>query len=566
MLVFASASVAATPTSDIGSPAGPLTHIYLGNDLSCQIEHTGDTQLEFFPPDTIPGDCGSFLQAGAALYGPDFNAHGGTATGSLNGGAGDTPFTAVNQSAVTGSGTSSSPRQVVTTADAGGSGLHVSQTDSYIDGNEFYRTDLTVSNSTEVPFTATIFHAGDCFLQNSDEGFGWFDGGASNGIFCTQNANNSPTGRILGFQPLTGGSHYTESFYATVWSQITAAGTQFPDACDCTTSQDNGAGLSWPVTVPAGGSTTVSFFSTFSPTGSTADQQITARGVPVSATEGRPFTGAVATFTDPDTAATPAEYSASISWGDGTTSSGTITGTGGAFTVGGTHTYAEEGSHTTSVTITDVDNPGITATVSAPVTVIDAALHGTGVNVKSKNPFNGKVASFTDDDPNGTVSDYTASISWGDGSTSTGTVTTGFNVSGQHKYKKAGKYTVTVTIKDVGGSTVTVTSTITIPSNKPAARRGTARLTGVPAACTLRGFRVQVKGKRISAVNFVLGSNRLKSRTVKKGKQYSTVVSLSPGKHQLTVKVKFTKSSHTRTRTFHATVSGCRVPTPKFTG
>jgi hypothetical protein len=440
----------------------------------------------------------------------------------------------------------------------------MSQTDSYVDGNEFYRTDVTVSNSTASPLTATLFHAGDCFLQDSDVGFGWYDSGIQS-IFCSENANNSPPGRILGFQPLTPGSHYTEAFFDTVWSQITAGGTQFPDTCDCTTAEDNGAGLSWPTTVPAGGSTTVSFFSTFSPTGVAADQLITAAGVSgFSATEGAAATGPVATFHDPDTSATAGEYSASINWGDGATSAGTITGSGGDFSVSGTHTYAEEGSFTISVTITDVDNPGNNATVSTPATVKDAALHATGITASSKNPFNGTVANFTDDDPAGTVSDYTASINWGDGSTSGGTIATGFKVNGNHKYSKTGTYKVTVTIKDAGGSTVTVTSTITIKATVVA--HGTARLTGIPGACTLRGFRVRIKGKLISSVTFVLGGSRLHTRVVHKGSQYSAVISLSPGKHRLTVKVRFRGSSHTHSRTFHRTVSGCRIPVPKFTG
>jgi hypothetical protein len=57
---------AATPFKDIASP-GPLTHIYLGDELSCQVAHTADTFLEFFPPSTIPGDCGTFVAVGASL-------------------------------------------------------------------------------------------------------------------------------------------------------------------------------------------------------------------------------------------------------------------------------------------------------------------------------------------------------------------------------------------------------------------------------------------------------------------------------------------------------------------
>jgi hypothetical protein len=67
------------------------------------------------------------------------------------------------------------------------------------------------------------------------------------------------------------------------------------------------------------------------------------------------------------------------------------------------------------------------------------------------------VAGLTDADPNGTVSDYTATIDWGDISTSSGTVSGPnggpFTVSGSHSYATTGTFTITVSIADVGGST-----------------------------------------------------------------------------------------------------------------
>jgi hypothetical protein len=69
-----------------------------------------------------------------------------------------------------------------------------------------------------------------------------------------------------------------------------------------------------------------------------SEQPITATGQAVTATEGQSFSGTVATFTDPDTNATASEYSATIDWGDGNTSTGTISGSGGSFSVSGSHT------------------------------------------------------------------------------------------------------------------------------------------------------------------------------------------------------------------------------------
>ena len=83
---------------------------------------------------------------------------------------------------------------------------------------------------------------------------------------------------------MTPGSNYYEEFYTTVWSYISTQ-APFPDTCICSTFRDNGAGLSWSFTIPAGGQTTVSHIPTFSPVGSvplitskTADSPTTTAG------------------------------------------------------------------------------------------------------------------------------------------------------------------------------------------------------------------------------------------------------------------------------------------------
>src|SRR2546425_541549 len=60
-----------------------------------------------------------------------------------------------------------------------------------------------------------------------------------------------------------------------------------------------------------------------------SEQAITATGMTFSATEGTSFTGPVASFTDPATAATAAEYSATIDWGDGSSLDTTAVVSGG---------------------------------------------------------------------------------------------------------------------------------------------------------------------------------------------------------------------------------------------
>jgi uncharacterized repeat protein (TIGR01451 family) len=259
-------AVAATPYKDIAS-AGPLTHIYLGDELSCQIAHSADTFLEFYPPSIIPGDCGTFVALGGSLYAPNFTAHGGTATGGLGG---YTPFTPVSQSSVTGTGTPADPFKVVTVADVGLTGLRVQESDSYVVGDEAYRTDVAISNSSGGPVSGVLYRAGDCFLGGSDFGFGFTEVfGNRKAVGCSVNANNTPPGRIEEWVPLTGGNNFYQAHYSAVWSWI---GTKapFPDTCGCTTFQDNGGGISWVFTLPDGGSLTFSHVTTFSPTGKEA--------------------------------------------------------------------------------------------------------------------------------------------------------------------------------------------------------------------------------------------------------------------------------------------------------
>jgi hypothetical protein len=75
---------------------------------------------------------------------------------------------------------------------------------------------------------------------------------------------------------------------------------------------------------------------------------------------------------------------------------------------------------------------------------------------------NGVVANCTDADPAGLAIDYTATISWGDGTASAGTISVsggGFAVSGSHHYSRdTERAIVRVRITDAGGSTVTATT------------------------------------------------------------------------------------------------------------
>src|SRR5262249_2953335 len=68
---------------------------------------------------------------------------------------------------------------------------------------------------------------------------------------------------------------------------------------------------------------------------------ITMTSQQLSFVEGTSATAVVATYTDTD-ANPPDAYAATIDWGDGTTTSGTISFDAGVFSISGDHAYADE--------------------------------------------------------------------------------------------------------------------------------------------------------------------------------------------------------------------------------
>jgi hypothetical protein len=205
--------------------------------------------------------------------------------------------------------------------------------------------------------------------------------------------------------------------------------------------------------------------------------QVSVQAQPVAAVAGQAFTNAVvATVTDSDTNASPAGFSATIDWGDGTTSNGTVasTGTGSFFILAG-HTYATAGSFTIGLAVTGPGNTKATATTTATVTSTSnnggpTNLVANPVKAVANQAFTNVIlGTFTDSDPNANPADFTAAIDWGDGiSTASTTVTMAtsqtFDVLGTHTYAKAGAYTFTIQVTDNQNRRVTATGSATVTS------------------------------------------------------------------------------------------------------
>jgi hypothetical protein len=108
------------------------------------------------------------------------------------------------------------------------------------------------------------------------------------------------------------------------------------------------------------------------------------------------------------------------------------------------------------VTVTDAI--GSVASATDNVTVSDAPLSAS-TTASSTGRRVTVSTTFTDADPGGTVTDYTANIAWGDGTATAGVPITslgsGFALVSSHTYRTGGTNTIAVTISDAGGASVT---------------------------------------------------------------------------------------------------------------
>ena len=174
-------------------------------------------------------------------------------------------------------------------------------------------------------------------------------------------------------------------------------------------------------------------------------------------------------------------WTVTVNWGDGSTVTSFNVNSPGP--IAQSHTYAEEGNYAPTVTV--IDQGGLSGSTTFNLAVADAPLTATGVPVSASEgaAVSGvKVAHFTDADPNGQASDYTATINWGDNDTTlsyniVAATGGGFDVTASkaNPYAEAGNYPISVTITEtdldahnlsgvtpVTPSTVTTSTTATV--------------------------------------------------------------------------------------------------------
>ncbi len=184
----------------------------------------------------------------------------------------------------------------------------------------------------------------------------------------------------------------------------------------------------------------------------------------------------------------PSDYVAVVDWGDGTTSFAQIAYDTGlpdlslmTFGVRGEHTYTTPGQYAITVQtfgpqILSLDgsaNHGENWTGLVSATVVPQSL--TAV-LEDPQPvmgqaFSGAVATFTDSGLAVAASEYNATITWGDGGISAGTIISdgagGFRVHGTHTYNTAGNQPLHVQIHRRQGATLTINGSLTVLSVPP---------------------------------------------------------------------------------------------------
>jgi hypothetical protein len=212
----------------------------------------------------------------------------------------------------------------------------------------------------------------------------------------------------------------------------------------------------------------------------------------------------LATFEEPLT--DTGDFQATIDWGDGSTSPGTVVEQGLtpsdpddrlSWQVYGSHTYQQPGTYDVRVSLTQYLSPTETAnavswldsaaTITAsstaapivvgepPFTALSETLTGTaGATLGSgAGPL---VAIITD--PTDDTQTYQATIDWGDGTTTSGTVSRSglvvanipsyvpLDIFGNHTYAQPGTYEIHVSLTDAGNNIASVISTAIIASNQ----------------------------------------------------------------------------------------------------
>jgi hypothetical protein len=271
------------------------TQLTFANDTSCQVTSGG--LWAYAPVGSQLADCGTFAIAGGRLYGPDLSDHDETDTSAV---AWDNSFTTWpldNGVDVSGTGTALDPYTAVIHTRAGA--VDITETETWIDGQDTFRTTIEAHNSDDATAPLTIYRALSC--ANGEESDGDMVNLAEHredgSIACTPTQwSETPITEAL--TPVTDQSAWQIGTPETVFGRI-ATEQPFTDTCDddCETLDHHVLALQWNASIPAGETREFSFKTFAGVAPSVEDDPTWGSDAP---RVGQPFAPATpATFDDP---------------------------------------------------------------------------------------------------------------------------------------------------------------------------------------------------------------------------------------------------------------------------
>jgi hypothetical protein len=204
---------------------GSPLRVVIGDDTSMQVYNSNVPGLgQFYDPDSEPTEAGVSAFINGVTYGPD-----------------DTSWTPVSMSPITGTGTAADPYTLVVVCDAGTTGLRLTETVTYINGQPQFNAALAFSNTGNATVNFNAFIGADLYLADNDAGFSVLQGTSAGGRGASDTCTQLQY--VILFVATTPADRWTGTYYGDVWDQITA-GT-LNNQIDSAICQDNGAAIEW---------------------------------------------------------------------------------------------------------------------------------------------------------------------------------------------------------------------------------------------------------------------------------------------------------------------------------
>jgi uncharacterized repeat protein (TIGR03803 family) len=162
-------------------------------------------------------------------------------------------------------------------------------------------------------------------------------------------------------------------------------------------------------------------------------------------------------FTTANASDTATSFTRSVNWGNGTLLSGsqvTIVKAGSQYKLFATGTYTTPGEYPVLVKISDPGGAYLTLTGTANIGASAIGISGADIVHTGGALSSAIVATFKDVGTGVTASDYVATINWGDGAVSTGSLVSigggSFRVLGSHVYKTPAAFTICTSVARTG--------------------------------------------------------------------------------------------------------------------